>query len=236
MKSPNFTVFVLVGLYLVSFLFKNSAEYFLGEKLLYLAICVTILPIFLIIRKKWSSALLLVMFTFVYVFMMTLIINGNLDLLEAEKLIQSLPFPLYAYFLVILPGLFMVSELEGERLPHELSHWTGLRAFRPLISVFATRERLIRRLETIRETSILRGIPLETKLQHIRHLNVWIVPLLTSAICEAAYAFRYREIVGSPHYFYPTNPRKPVLTLAQKLLFITLVMLFLVGIQRNYGL
>jgi hypothetical protein len=107
-----------------------------------------------------------------------------------------------------------------------------LQIFRPLIGVFAGRERLIRRLSVIRETCQLRGIEMNSRFQHLWKFHIWIVPLVTATICEAAYAYRFREMLGSAHRFVPTHPRRPVLSAVQKVFLVLLISAWYFGIQR----
>lgn len=232
MKSPNATIFLLIGFYLSFFLFQSDAAHLLGGSAAFFGICSILLPTILIIRGRLLPAVSLLIMTLWFVYILLTIQQRPISVVDLQAMLNNPPLPIYAFFLVLLPGGFMVSELDHERLPHELSHWSGLRIFRPLISVFAGRERLLRRLSAIRETCQLRGIELNSGFQHLLKFHIWIVPLAAATICEAAYAFKFREMLGSAHSFIPTHPKKPALSPIQKFFFILLILDVLWGIPR----
>lgn len=233
MKSPNFTVFLLFGFYLSLFLFWCDGIGIVGSKAVFLEGCAVFLPVTLLFRGRIFAAVSLIVMTLLFVFTMTIIQQSSFTFNGFCALLNNPPIPVFIFLVLLLPGLFMMSELDPERLPHELSHWSGLRIFRPLVAVFAGRERLLRRLSAVRETSQLRGIELNSKFQHLYKFHVWIVPLVTATIMEAAYAYKFREMLGSAHRFIPTQPKKPVLTPIQKVFFALLILVWLLGIQRS---
>lgn len=232
MKSPNFTVFLIIGFYLALFLFQGDGVTMLGSNGWFMGICAAFLPVTLLLRRKCFAAISLGVMTCLFTSTMMLIQQLSLSFGDLRTLLNEPPIPIYCFLILLLPGLFMVAELDPDRLPHELSHWSGLRIFAPLVSVFAGRERVLRRLSVIRETCQLRGIALSTRLQHLCKFHVWIVPLATATICEAGYAYRFREMLGSAHRFIPTQPKRPILSAAQKLAFVVLIVLWLLGIPR----
>lgn len=232
MKSPNFTVFLLFGFYLSLFLFQDDGVSIFDSKAVYLGICAAFLPVTLLLRGRLLAALSLVAMTLLFAFTMLVIRQPSFSVHGLRSMLNDPPIPVFIFLVLLLPGLFMVSEFDAERLPHELSHWSGLRIFRPLIAVFAGRERLLRRLSAIRETCQLRGIDLNSRFQHLCKFHVWIVPLVTATICEAAYAYKFREMIGSAHRFIPTQPKKPVLSPLQKTFFVLLILAWLFGVQR----
>ena len=232
MKTPNATVFLLCGFYLSLFLYQIDVVNFLGSKAVFFVICSAFLPAILILRRRLLPALSLAVMTLWFIFIMLVIQQLSISVPNFQTMLNSPPFPVYAFLIVLLPGIFMVSELDHERLPHELSHWSGLRIFRPLIAVFAGRERVLRRLSAIRETCQLRGVELNSGFQHLHKFHVWIVPLVAATICEAAYAFKFREMLGSAHSFIPTHPKKPVLSPIQKIFISLLILDVLWGVTR----
>lgn len=232
MKSPNFTVFLLFGFYLSLFLFQSDGAGILGSKAAFLGIWSAFLPVTLLFRGRLFPASSLVVMTFLFAFTMLVIRQSSFSIDALLTLLNNPPIPVYIFLVLPLPGLFMVSELDPERLPHELSHWSGLRISRPLIGVFAGRERLLRRLLVIQETCQLRGIALNTRFQHLCKFHIWIVPLVTATICEAGYAYKFREMLGSAHRFVPTQPKKPMLLPIQKVFFTLLILAWLFGIPR----
>lgn len=232
MRSPNFTVFLLFGFYLSLFLFHSDVATILRSRAMFFGICATFLPITLLVRRRYLAALSLVVMTILFAVTMLIIRQNSISIDAIRSMIDDPPVSAFVFLILLLPGLFLVSELDAERLPHEFSSWSGLRIFRPLIAVFATRERVLRRLSAIRETCQLRGIALDSRFQHLRTFCIWIVPLATATICEAAYAYKFREMLGSAHHFVPTQPKKPVLSPIQRVWGVLLLMAWLFGIQR----
>lgn len=232
MKSPNFTVFLLFGFYISLFLFQREGGSILGSKAAFLGICSAFLPVTLLFRRRLLPAGSLVVMTLLFAFTMLVIQEASFSMGDLLTMLNHPPIPVYMFLVLLLPGLFLVSELDPEQLPHELSYWSGSRIFRPLIAVFAGRERLLRRLLVIQETCQLRGIALNTPFQHLVKFHIWIVPLVTATICEAAYAYKFREMLGSAHRFVPTHPKKPTVSPIQKALFALLILTWLLGIPR----
>ena len=232
MKSPNFTVFLIVGFYLSLFWFQSDGVSVLGSRAAFLGVCAAFLPVTLIIRGRFFASVSLVVMTFMLTFTMLVIRQSSFSINGLLTMLNKPPIPVFIFLVLPLPGLFMVSELDSERLPHELSHWSGLQIFRPLIAIFAGRERIIRRLSVIRETCQLRGIELTSRFQHLCKFHVWIVPLVTATLCEAGYAYKLREMLGSAHRFIPTQPIKPVLSPIQKTFFVLLILAWIFGIPR----
>lgn len=232
MKSPNFTVFLLLGFYLSLFLFRTDVVSVFGSNAFFFGACAVFLPLTLLFRRRCFAAFSLVGMTFLFVFTMLVIRQFSFSLGGLRSMLNDPPMPVYVFLVLLLPGLFLVSELDSERLPHELSHWSGLRIFRPLVAVFAGQERLLRRLAIIRETCQLRGIELSSRFHHLCKFHVWVVPLVTATVCEAAYAYKFREMLGSAHRFIPARPKKPVLSSIQKLFFALLILAWICGIQR----
>lgn len=232
MKSPNFTVFLLLGFYLSLFWFQSDGVKAFGSKAVFFGACAAFLPVILALRGRLFAAHSLVVMTLLFAFTILVIQQSTPSLGGLRSLLNNPPMPVYVFLVLLLPGLFLVSELDSERLPHELAHWSGSRAFRPLVAVFAGRERLLRRLAMIRETCQLRGIDLSSRFQHLCKFHVWVVPLVTATVCEAAYAYKFREMLGSAHRFIPAQPKKPVLSSIQKFFFALLILAWLFGIQR----
>jgi len=232
MKSPNFTVFILVGFYLLLVLLQQDGTTLVGSKSTYLAIVTAFLPVALFCRGRPVTALWLILVVFLSIVTIFVIQTPELSPDAFESLLLDPPLPVKLLVALLVPGLFMVSELDIERLPHELSYWSGLRIFRPIIPVLAGRERVLRRLSTIRETCQLRGIELNTRFQHLCKIHIWLVPLVVATICEAAYAAKYRRMIGSGDRFVPTQPKTPVLSMAQKVLRLLFIVSFILVIQR----
>lgn len=232
MKSPNFTVFLLVGYYLGLFWFQRDFLDHVGSKVAFLSACAAFFPVILVLRKRFFTAVSLTIMTLLFSVTMLLIQQTTVSLEGLRSMLSDQPVPVIVYLVFLLPGLFMVSELDPERLPHELSHWSGLRVFRPLVAVLAGRERILRRIATIRDTCEMRGIELKSRSQHLWKFYIWFVPLASATICEAAYAYKFREMLGSAHRFVPTKPIKPVFSPNQKLSLTLLILVWFLGIQR----
>lgn len=233
MKSPNFTVILIVGFYLEMFSLREPGGYLLGGEITFLLACAAALPIVLIIRRRFYRAASLTAIAVLFTTTMLIIHQSTLTTSGFIHTVKNLPFPFLILVFVLLPGLFMVSELDPERLPHEISYWSGLKIFLPLVSVFAARERFLRRLAVIQQNWELRGIELKSPLQHICRFSAWIVPLATATICETGYAYKLRRMLNSAHWFIPGRPKKPVLSIAQKIFFVIFLLVFLLELQNS---
>jgi hypothetical protein len=231
-KSPNFTVFLLLGFYLSLFWFQRDAVGVFSGREPFLGIVAAFLPITLLLRGRFAQAFSLVGLTLVFGASMLVIWQLSFSIDGLRSMLSDPPIPVFMFLFLLLPGLFMVSELDAERLPHELSYWSGLRIFRPLIAVLAGRERLLRRMAAIRETCQLRGIALDSRFQHLCKFYVWIVPLVTATVCEAAYAHKYLEMLDSAHRFIPTRPKRPRLSPIQNIFFGLLILTWLIAVPR----
>jgi hypothetical protein len=234
MKSPNLTVFLLLGFYLSIFLFSQDGTHLLGSRAAFIAASAAFLPVLLLLRRKLWPAVSLVTMALFFAGTLLVLLSSSVSLTGVRALIDAPPRPLYIFLFFILPGFFLVSELDAEELPHELSYWSGLKVFRPLIAILAWRERIMRRFSVIRETCQLRGIALNSRRQYLLRFRIWVVPLMTATVCEAAYAYRFREMLGSAHAFVPTRPKRPLVSSLQRALVIILVVDWLFGLQR-YG-
>ncbi len=232
MKSPNFTIFLLVGFHLCIAWLRPDGVALLGSEMAFFGAWAAFLPVTLLVRRRYWKAIGILALTLIYGLILLLIQQPDASLHNLTSLASAHSFPVYIFMILLEPGLFMVSELDVERLPHEFSHWSGLQIFRPVVLVLAGRERILRRLSTIQQTCQVRGIELRTPLQHLFQVHIWIVPLLTATICEAAYAHKYRDMIGSAHRFVPRHPKRPMLTTAQRVFFVLLIMSWLLTIQR----
>lgn len=232
MRSRNANHVLLVAFYVagLGLYWPDLVSLLSGAPAAYL-VASLVFPVAFWAQGRAKAGVAAVVMTLVFFLSLILIQQRAVNYTTLRSLAAQPPLAVRTFLFFVLPGLYLVSTLDADRLPHELARWAP-RVGRPFLIVIATRERTLLRLASIREVCQVRGIVLTTPRDHLRRSMQWAVPLTISVICEAAYAERYRSLLASAHVFVPTRPKAVMTSATQQWFARAWVIVCCLGVLR----